>query len=75
MKKASACTIYERRSGGNDMLDFLAIAAIIGLIIRTAKSKKHKPDMIPGWERRSHEARGISETGRKDIQTARLRHE
>lgn len=57
------------------MLDFLAIAAIIGLIIRTAKSKKHKPDMIPGWERRSHEARGISETGRKDIQTARLRHE
>lgn len=40
MKKASACTIYERRSGGNDMLDFLAIAAIIGLIIRAVKSKK-----------------------------------
>lgn len=57
------------------MLDFLAFVVIIGLIIRAAQSQKHRPDIIPGWERRSREARGISENGRQDIQTARLRHE
>jgi len=57
------------------MLDFLAIATIISLILWAERGKRNKPYKIPGWRRRSREARGISETGRKDIQTARLRHE
>lgn len=42
------------------MLDILAVAIFIMTIIWVSRTKSDKPDKIPGWEGRSHEAKGIS---------------
>ena len=44
------------------MLDILAVAIFIMTIIGVSRTPD-KPDKIPGWEGRSHEAKGISKAG------------